>query len=90
MKIIQNIRYLFQLLWNHNKKYFWVTALAFLLPAVTNLIQVVFPREILESLEEAADFTGTVILAVAMHAPFCHGNAVLLCGVQKAWLCGGL
>ena len=66
MKIIQNIRYLFQLLWNHNKKYFWVTALAFLLPAVTNLIQVVFPREILESLEEAADFTGTVILAVAM------------------------
>lgn len=66
MKIIQNIRYLFQLLWNHNKKYFWVTALAFLLPAVTNLIQVVFPREILESLEEAAGFTGTVILAVAM------------------------
>lgn len=45
LKIIQNIRYLFQLLWNHNKKYFWVTALAFLLPAVTNLIQVVFPRK---------------------------------------------
>lgn len=66
MKIIQNIRYLFQLLWNHNKKYFWVTALAFLLPAVTNLIQVVFPREILESLEEAAGFTETGILATAM------------------------
>lgn len=65
MKMIQNISYLFRLIWNHNKKYFWMTALAFLLPAVTNLIQVVFPREILESLEEA-DFTGTGILAVAM------------------------
>ena len=64
MKIIQNIRYLFQLLWNHNKKYFWVTALAFLLPAVTNLIQVVFPREILESLEEAAMVHGIDIDAL--------------------------
>lgn len=65
MKAVKNIGFLFGILWKHNKKYFGAVAAAFILPAVMNLVQVIFPKGILEALGRQ-DFTGTGIMAVSM------------------------
>lgn len=65
MKAVKNIQFLFGILWKENKKYFCAVAVTFMLPAVINLLQVVFPKNILESLERN-NFMVTGILAVSM------------------------
>ena len=65
MKTVKNIRFLFGVLWKKNKRYFCAVAVTFVLPAVINLVQVTFPKGILEALERQ-DVTGTGILAVSM------------------------
>lgn len=65
MKAVNDIRFLFGILWKEKKRYFFIVTAAFFLPAVLNLIQVVFPKGIVEALERQ-DFTGTGILAVFM------------------------
>lgn len=52
MKTTKNIKYLLRLLWNYNKSYFLVMAVLFAFPCIANLVQVVFPREILVALEK--------------------------------------
>lgn len=65
MKALKNIGFLFAVLWKNNKKYFGAVAAVCILPAVINLVQVTFPKGILEALERQ-DITGTGILAVSM------------------------
>lgn len=65
VKAVKNIRFLFGVLWKKNKRYFCAVVAALVLPAVINLVQVTFPKGILDALERQ-DVTSAGILAVSM------------------------
>ena len=77
MDLLKNIQFLIRILWKYNKCYFLVTAFSFFICPILNLVQVVFPKEILVSLEKS-DFETSCVVAAAMCIIVLLMNVVLL------------